>query len=101
MGKLKKSDIKHVAKLSNLEISDNEVASFEKDLSNVVSYIENFKEVNTDNVEPTSQTTGLTNVLREDKITNDNLLKVSDATSGTEKVHNNLFMVPMVLKEKK
>ena len=101
MGKLKKSDIKHVAKLSNLKISDEEVASYEKDLSNIVSYIENLKEVDTDNVEPTSQTTGLTNVLREDKISNEDLLTASDATSGTEKVHNNLFMVPMVLKEKK
>jgi len=100
MGKLKKSDIEHVAKLSNLDIKETELGSFENDLSDIVSYIENLKEVDTNNVEPTSQTTGLTNVLREDEVLNEDLFDVKDATSGTEKVHNNLFMVPMVLKDK-
>ena len=101
MGKLTKKDIKHVAKLSNLKLSLNEISAFEKELSSVISYIENLNEVDISGVEPTSQTTGLINVLREDEIRGDDMLSVDEVISGTNKTHNNLFKVPMVLREKK
>ncbi len=100
MGKLKKSDIKHVAKLSNLKISDEEVASFEKDLSNIVSYIENLKEVNTKGVEPTSQTTGLKNVKRKDQVDTSDCLSNKKALSGTDKSSNGYFIVPGIFEER-
>jgi aspartyl-tRNA(Asn)/glutamyl-tRNA(Gln) amidotransferase subunit C len=100
MGKLKNKDIKHVSKLSSLKLTKKEIETFGKELSNIVSYIENLKEVNTEKVEPTSQTTGLTSVFRDDEVVVDDTLSASEATSASEKVHNDLFMVPMVLKEK-
>lgn len=64
--KLSKEQVKHVANLSQLKLSDAEVIKFGQQLSSILGYIELLNEVDTSNVLPTSQTTGLTNVTRKD-----------------------------------
>ncbi|PIU03131.1 Asp-tRNA(Asn)/Glu-tRNA(Gln) amidotransferase GatCAB subunit C [Candidatus Shapirobacteria bacterium CG08_land_8_20_14_0_20_39_18] len=65
---LTEEQIKHVAKLAKLEISDAEVEKFQKQLSEVFDYFNILEEVNTSGIEPTSHVTGLTNVFRTDKV---------------------------------
>ena len=65
---LKKEEIQHIADLAKLELTDKEIEKMGKDLSGVLDYIEQLKEVDTTNVEPTAQVTGSVNVLREDKV---------------------------------
>ncbi len=65
---LSKEQVKHVAKLARLDLTDDEAARFAGQLSDVLSYMEILEEVDTDGVEPTSQVTGLTNVTRKDKV---------------------------------
>ena len=60
-------EIRHVANLANLTLSEDEVKKFGGQLSEVLDYIEKLKEVETKNVEPTSQVTGLENIFREDE----------------------------------
>ena len=63
-----KIDVSHIAKLANLPLAPSEKDKFEKQLSDILSYVEKLKQVNTKNVEATSQVTGLENVTREDKV---------------------------------
>ena len=63
-----REDINHLADLSNLSLSDKEAESLEKDLGNIVNYISELKELNTDNVEPTYQVFEMENVWRPDEI---------------------------------
>ena len=63
----KKDDIKHVAELARLELSDKELDVYGKQLSDILGYIEQLQEVNTDGIEPTAQITGLENSWREDE----------------------------------
>lgn len=93
-------DVKHVAKLAHLSLTDSEVSKFQKQLAPVVSYIHELSEVHTEGIEPTSQTTGLENIMDEDKIKKENILSVEDALSGTQNAHNDYFAVPMILIEK-
>ena len=58
--------VKHIAKLARLGIKDADVEKFAKQLSSIFGYIEQLKEVDVENVLPTSQVTGLENVMRED-----------------------------------
>jgi aspartyl-tRNA(Asn)/glutamyl-tRNA(Gln) amidotransferase subunit C len=64
--KLDKEQIKHIADLARLELSDEEFEKFGSQLSDVLSYIDQLQEVDTTGVEETAQVTGLTNALRED-----------------------------------
>ena len=61
-----KINVTHTAKLANLPLSDDEIKKFESQLSGVLSYVEKLQEVKTEGIKPTSQVTGLENVLRED-----------------------------------
>lgn len=61
-------EVKQVARLANLELTEEEVKKFRTQLSEVLQYVEKLKEVNTEKVESTSQVTGLENVFREDEI---------------------------------
>lgn len=97
MAKLDPSSVKHVAHLARLPLNDNEIKLYSKQLSEVVSYIDQLNEVDTDNIEPTSQTTGLTNVTRNDEIDAVSVLTADEALSGTDKTHNGYFVVPMLL----
>lgn len=93
-----KLDVKHVAKLANLTLTEAETEKFEKQLGDIVTYVEKLNEVDTAGVEPTAQVTGLTNVLREDQTTPG--LTQDEALSGTQNKHNGFFVVEQILEEK-
>jgi len=64
---LTKKQVKHIAKLAKLKLSNGEIEKFREQLSSILEYAGLLEEVDTKNVEPTAQTTGLKNVYREDK----------------------------------
>lgn len=90
-----KFDIKHVAKLANLSLSDEEEKKFSAQLEETVSYIEGLNEVDTSGVSPTSQVTGLENITREDEITPS--LSQEEALSNAKSTHNGFFRVKGIL----
>ncbi|HRN96198.1 MAG TPA: Asp-tRNA(Asn)/Glu-tRNA(Gln) amidotransferase subunit GatC [Candidatus Levybacteria bacterium] len=92
-----KIDVKHIAKLANLEISVEEEAKFEKQLSEVLDMVGKLNEVDTTGVEETSQVTGLENVTRED-IPKQSLSQ-DDTLSNASAQHNGLFMVKGIFEE--
>ena len=63
---LKKEDVKHIANLAKLEMTEGEIEKLTPQLSGVLDYIEQLREVDTTGVEPTAQVTGLENIYRED-----------------------------------
>jgi len=97
MTKLTKDEVLHVAKLAKLDLTDAEIEKFTPQLSNVIDYVSELSEVDTENIEPTSQTTGLKNRKREDKITSEESLTLEQALSGTDKTYNGYFKVKAVL----
>src|SRR4051812_18035982 len=60
-------EVKKVAQLSRIELSDQEVERLGKDLSKVLDYVDELKQVNTDGLEIVSNVTGLENVMRFDE----------------------------------
>lgn len=65
---LTKQEIEHVAKLARLELTEEEIEKYGAQLSGVLSYIDQLKEVDTTGIEPTAQVTGLENSWREDVV---------------------------------
>ncbi|MFZ2544962.1 MAG: Asp-tRNA(Asn)/Glu-tRNA(Gln) amidotransferase subunit GatC [Candidatus Saccharimonadales bacterium] len=75
-------DVLHLAQLSSLQLSNDEIASLQIDLENIIQYFELLGELDTSGVEPTYQVTDLENVFRNDEIVESNanrdiLLKLS------------------------
>ncbi len=48
-------EVKHIAKLAKLNLTDDEVKMFQKQLSSILDYVKQLDEVDTDNVAPTFQ----------------------------------------------
>lgn len=68
MTQITQDDVQHLAQLSNLQLSDDEAASLQKDLVAIIGYIDELSELDTTGVEPTYQVTDLQNVWREDAV---------------------------------
>ncbi len=60
--------IQHLAKLSNFALTDGETTRLVSDIKEIVGYISQLDELNTDGVEPTYQVFEMENVWRPDEI---------------------------------
>lgn len=65
---LTKNEVEHIATLARLKLSEEEKTEYAKQLSGILDYFGKLNEVDTKDVEETSQVTGLLNVMREDEI---------------------------------
>ncbi len=69
MANLSPDDVRHIAKLARLTLSDEEVTRYAGEMTKIFGYIDMLGTVDTQNVQPTEQVTGVTNSLRPDVIT--------------------------------
>ncbi|WP_114228114.1 MULTISPECIES: Asp-tRNA(Asn)/Glu-tRNA(Gln) amidotransferase subunit GatC [Sphingomonas] len=87
--------VRHVARLARLQMSDAEVAALVPELNNILGWVEQLAEVNTDGVEPLTAVIDQKLRLRDDVIDDGNvrdavLLNAPDAQHG-------FFAVPKVI----
>jgi len=64
--KLTDEQVQHVAKLSRLKLSGEQVHYYAESLSHVLDYIEKLNELDVEGVEPMAHPGEITNALRED-----------------------------------
>ncbi|MGE7843259.1 Asp-tRNA(Asn)/Glu-tRNA(Gln) amidotransferase subunit GatC [Lysinibacillus sp. NPDC093712] len=69
MAKLTKEEVKHVANLARLAITEEEAEKFAEQLGKITDFAEQLNELDTTNVEPTTHVLPLVNVMREDVAT--------------------------------
>jgi aspartyl-tRNA(Asn)/glutamyl-tRNA(Gln) amidotransferase subunit C len=62
-----KMDIEKVARLARIELSEEEKATFGKQLDQILNYMEQLNRLDTAGVEPTSHAIPINNVFREDE----------------------------------
>ena len=68
MAKLSRDDVLKLARLARLSLTDSEIKEFEAQINDILRYIEQLQSVDVAGLKPTSQVTGLVNVMREDVI---------------------------------
>lgn len=85
--RLSSDEIKKIALLARLDIAEEDIPFFQEQLSGVLSYVDLLGEIDTSNVEPTAQVTGLLDVLRSDEpqatLDHDDALANAPASEGT------------------
>lgn len=70
MTKFSAADIRKLARLCRLRLTDEEVTKYQDELSAILAYVEQLQDVDVAGLEPTSQVTGLQNVVRIDEEVN-------------------------------
>jgi aspartyl-tRNA(Asn)/glutamyl-tRNA(Gln) amidotransferase subunit C len=77
-------------------MSDSEIDNIGKDLENIISYISELDELDTDGVEPTYQVFEMENIWRDDEIKAQDALR-DDLLALSKDVEDNQIKVPKVL----
>jgi len=81
MADLTRDDVLKLARLARLTLTDDEIERYRKELNEILKYVEQLQKVDVTGLQPTTQVTGLKNVMREDEIvdygvTRDDLLRI-------------------------
>ena len=93
---IKREDIIHLGRLSNFDLSEKEIESLSKDISEIIKYISQLDELNTDGVEPTYQVFEMENVWRDDEILEQDASR-EQLLVLTKEEKDNQIKVPKVL----
>ncbi len=96
MSTITNDDVRHLAQLSSLQMSDAEVESLRADIEKIINYINQLDKLDTDGVEPTYQVTGLQNVWRDDEIIDSSVSRQQLLALAAEQ-SDNCVKVPKVL----
>jgi aspartyl-tRNA(Asn)/glutamyl-tRNA(Gln) amidotransferase subunit C len=97
MAAISREEVAHLARLSRLAVTDEELDRFAGQLDVILQAVARVGEVAAADIPPTSHSVPLTNVLREDVITP--CLSRDDALSGAPDPFENRFRVPRILDE--
>lgn len=88
-------EAKRIAKLARIGISDAEADKIGPELSNILGWIEQLSEVNTDNVEPLANVANIDLKKREDKVTDGNIQQ--DVLTNAPESLEGYYVVPKVV----
>jgi aspartyl-tRNA(Asn)/glutamyl-tRNA(Gln) amidotransferase subunit C len=87
--------VRKVARLARLELSDADLARMTEQLTNILNYVDQLTELNTDGVEPMAHPLPVQNVFRDDEPRPS--LPVDEALKNAPTRLGNFFGVPAVL----
>ncbi len=88
-------DVRYIARLARLELSDEEVARYQSQLSNVLTFVEALRKVDVSGVEPTAHASPVFNVFRQDVAQASFTPK--EALANAPRQANDLFVVTKVV----
>lgn len=95
MADISKDEVKHVANLARLAISEEEADMFTDQLSSIIEYAEQLNELDTEHVEPTTHVLDLKNVLRKDEPKE--WISQEEALKNAPDKQEGYFRVPSIL----
>ncbi len=94
---LTRQDVEKVALLARLRLSESEIDRLTVQLGQIVEYVEQLDELNTDDVEPMAHAVELANVFRADEVRPS--LSREAALANAPKADDECYRVPAVLGE--
>lgn len=92
-----KINVKHVAELANIPLTDEETTVLEKELEATLERVDRLNEIDTSIVEGTNEVTKEENVMRDDEIRPS--LSQEEALKNAKKTYNGFFVVPVIIEE--
>lgn len=96
MTKISVDEVRKLARLSGISITDDDAAKLQIDLEAILTYVDQLSELDTEGVEPTYQVTGLEHVTRRDEII-DYGVSQTELMANAPDQKDGQFKVPKVL----
>lgn len=89
--------VRHVARLARLELADEEIAAYRRQLAKILEYVAQLEEVDVEGVRPLAQAGDFSNVFRPDEVRP--TLPADAALQNAPEREGNFFVVPKVIEE--
>jgi len=93
--KIDQAQVKKVAKLSRLELTEAEVEEFTGQLSAILDYVEKMNELDTNGVEPLAHCLPISNIFRQDRVKES--LGAQKTLANAPQTDGQFFKVPKIL----
>ena len=97
MAEISREEVAHLARLSRLALSDEEIAEFAHQIDDIVSHVQAVSKVDTSGVEPMSHPSDLAGVMRPDEV--QPTLTAEQALDQAPNSAQERFAVPHILGE--
>ena len=68
MTKISSSDVRKVAQLARLELPEAQIEIYTEQLKEILSYVDQLQEIDTENIPPTTRAVEVVNAMREDLV---------------------------------
>lgn len=94
---INREDVKYIARLARLKLKEQEIDYFAGQLSNIIDYISQLNEIDTQGVEPTSHALSVQNVFRNDVVKPS--LKIEDVLKNAPSKEESFFKVPRIIEQ--
>lgn len=95
MAYITEEQVKELAHVARIQLSDEEVNTFAKQLDELLQYVQVINEVNTDDVEPLTHALPIQNAFREDEV--ESSLSIDLVVKNAPDHQDGQFKVPSVL----
>jgi aspartyl-tRNA(Asn)/glutamyl-tRNA(Gln) amidotransferase subunit C len=89
------ADVKKIAKLSRIRVTDDEVVHLQEEISSILGWVEQLQEVNTDNVEQMTSVSAMILPRRKDEVTDGDCAEA--VLANAPKAEYGCFLVPKVV----
>jgi len=96
--KLSITEVEHIATLARLKLTEAEKEKYGSQLSQILAYMKKLQAVDTAGVEPTSQVTGLSNIMRSDDITESEI--AAEIINGAPSQAGGYIKIPKIFENK-
>lgn len=93
--KISKEELLHIAKLSDLEIKENEIEEYLKNLEDILNYTETIDKIDVSKLDETIGATEEFNVFRKDEVKQ--FENIDQMMENGPEVDRNMFKIPKVL----
>jgi aspartyl-tRNA(Asn)/glutamyl-tRNA(Gln) amidotransferase subunit C len=87
--------VRHIAKLARIAMSDEEIERLAPELNNILGWVEQLGEVNTDGIEPLTAVIDQKLRLRDDVVTEGNIRE--EILANAPEAQHGFFAVPKVI----
>ena len=94
---LTKDEIRHLAELAKLHLTDKEIEKYQNQLGETIEYVKNLNQLDTEKTTPTNSVVNLENITFKDGEKNERGLSQDEVLSNTKKKENGMFEVKKIM----
>ncbi len=94
MKRIGSDDVRHVARLAELEFSDGEISKITPQLDKILEHVARVSAVDTDGIPPTSHVVEMKNVFRDDTV--EDSVSQEDTLKNAPEEEDDGFKVPKI-----